>query len=114
MYQVAKGMDFSYDALVDLLESIECFLWRLDIYTQIPHSTAMDEIVVKIMAEVLSILAQVTKELKQGQWSEFFLVGALPIYLNAMQQNLRRNVFQRRTSRQCYGGWTDSLKMKLR
>jgi len=67
---VAKGMNSSYEALVDLLESIECLLWRLDIYTQIPHSTAMDEMVVKIMAELLSILAQVTKELKQGQWTK--------------------------------------------
>jgi hypothetical protein len=114
MYQVAKGMNSSYDALVDLLESIECLLWRLDIYTEIPHSTTMDEIVVKIISELLSILAQVTKELKQGQWSEFFLVDALPTYLNAIQQNLRRNVLQKRTSRQCYGGWTDSLKMRLR
>ncbi len=37
----------SYGALVDLLESIEHFLRRLDIYTQIPHTPTLDEMVVK-------------------------------------------------------------------
>ena len=51
----------SYDALVDLLESTEHFLNRLDIYTRIPATAAMDEIVVKIMVELLTTLAQATK-----------------------------------------------------
>jgi len=34
--QVAKGVNDSYDALGDLLESIERFLKHLDIYTKIP------------------------------------------------------------------------------
>ena len=70
-------MNSSYEALVDLLESIECLLWRLDIYTQIPHSTAMDEMVVKIMAELLSILALTTKDLEQGRSSESVLLDML-------------------------------------
>ena len=63
-------MDTSYEALVDLLESIEHILSRLHIYTQIPPMPAMDEMVVKIMAELLSALASATKELKQGRSSE--------------------------------------------
>ena len=63
----------SYDALVDLLESIEHFLSRLDIYTQIPASLAMDEMVVKILVELISTLALATKELRQGRTSEFLL-----------------------------------------
>jgi hypothetical protein len=63
-------MDTSYEALVDLLESIEHFLSRIRIYTQIPHTPAMDEVVVKIMAELLSALALATKEFKQGRSSE--------------------------------------------
>ena len=74
MYQAAKGVSASYDALVDLLESIEHFLRRLEIYTQIPHTPALDEMVVKIMVELLSTLAFVTKELKQGRLSESILV----------------------------------------
>ena len=68
--QAAKGVIDSYDALGDLLESIEHFLCRLDIYTQIPPSPAMDEMVVKIMVELISTLAIATKELKQGRTSE--------------------------------------------
>ena len=64
----------SYGALVDLLESIERFLRRLDIYTQIPHSPTLDEMVVKIMVELLSTLALAIERLKQGPLSESVLV----------------------------------------
>jgi len=63
-------VDTSYEALLDLLESIEHVLSRLRIYTQIPPTPAMDEMVVKIMAELLSALALATKELKHGRSSE--------------------------------------------
>ena len=62
-------MNASYESLLDLLESIEHFLSRLRIYTQLPPTPAMDEILVKIMMELLSTLAQATKELKQGRSS---------------------------------------------
>jgi hypothetical protein len=57
----------SYGALLDLLESIDHFLKRLDIYTKIPPTPAMDEILIKIMVELVSTLALATKELKQGR-----------------------------------------------
>ena len=60
----------SYDALIDLLDSIEHFLNRLDIYTKIPPTVTMTEIVVKILVELLSILALATKQIKQGKPSE--------------------------------------------
>jgi hypothetical protein len=56
--------------LVDLLELIEHFLNRLDIYTKIPPTVAMSEMVVKILVELLSALALVTKQIKQGKPSE--------------------------------------------
>jgi hypothetical protein len=73
MYQAVKGVDSGYDSLVDLLESIEQFLGRLDIYTKVTPTGAMDEIIVKIMAELLSTLALVTKQIKQKRASEPFL-----------------------------------------
>ena len=76
--QAASGVADSYDALVDLLESIQHFLNRLDIYTRIPATATMDEIVVKIIVEVLTTLALATKELKQGRSSESSLVCILP------------------------------------
>ena len=70
MHQAANGVTDGYSALVDLLESIEHFLKRLDIYTKVSPTPAMDEIVVKILVELLSTLALATKELKQGRPSE--------------------------------------------
>jgi hypothetical protein len=64
--QAAKGIISSWDALLELLKSIAHFLNRLDIYTCIPHMPAMDEIVVRILVELLSTLALATRELKQG------------------------------------------------
>jgi hypothetical protein len=60
----------SYDALVDLLESIELLLGRLDICIQISPTSAMDEILAKIIVELLSTLSLATRELKQGRSSE--------------------------------------------
>ena len=76
MNQAAKGVISSYDTLADLLESIEHFVSRLDIYTRIPPVPAMDEIVVKILVELISTLALVTKELKQRRSSESILAQA--------------------------------------
>jgi hypothetical protein len=54
-----------------LLESIGHFLNRLEIYTEIPPTEAMNEMVVKILVELLSTLALTTKETKRGKLSEF-------------------------------------------
>jgi hypothetical protein len=70
MSQAAKGVISSHNALADLLESIEQFVNRLDIYTRIPLTNPMIEIVIKIMVELLSILALATKEFKQRRSSE--------------------------------------------
>jgi hypothetical protein len=62
LYQAIKGVKESYNALVDLLEFIEHFLYRLDVYTKIPLTVAMTELLVKILVELLSTLALATKE----------------------------------------------------
>ena len=72
--QAVKDVSDSYDALVDLFESIGNFLSRLEIYTKIPLTDAMTDIVVKIMVEVLSTLALATKQITQGRLSEFCLL----------------------------------------
>jgi hypothetical protein len=46
------------------------FLERLDIYTKLPPTVAMTEIVVKILGELLSTLALATRQIKQGKPSE--------------------------------------------
>ena len=77
VHQAANGVIASYDATDDLLKSIEHFLKRLDIYTEIPPTPAMDKILVKIMVELVSILALATSELKQGRLSESFFAEVL-------------------------------------
>ena len=70
MCQTIKDVSTSYDALVDLLESIEHFMNRLDIYTRVPLTGAMAEMIVKIMVEIISTLALVTKQIKLNRPSE--------------------------------------------
>jgi hypothetical protein len=65
-----RGVIDDYSALADLLESIGHFLNRLEIYTEIPPTEAMNEMVVKILVELLSTLALTTKETKQGKLSK--------------------------------------------
>ena len=63
-------MRASRDKLIDLFNRIEHFFDRLEIYIGITPTTAMTDIIVEIMAEVLIILAIVTKEAKRGRFSE--------------------------------------------
>jgi hypothetical protein len=75
--QAAKGVNTRRDELVALFESIEQLLKPLGIYTQLPPPP-VEEMLVKIMAELLSTLALMTKELQEGRSSEPFPVGILP------------------------------------
>ena len=55
---------------------MEFFFRRLETYTAVPLTAGMTDIVVKIMLEVLTILAIATKEMKRGRMSESFLRGS--------------------------------------
>ncbi len=72
--QAASDVSSSYDALVDLFECVGNFLKRLRIYTDLPFTPSMTEISVKIMIELLSVLALATKQIKQGRFSKCTLV----------------------------------------
>ena len=116
-HQAVKGIVDSYDVLADLLESIEHFLHRLDIYTKIPPTVGMTEMIVKILVELLSTLAVVTKQIKQGKSSES-VFGEILLYhiirLNSTQKILLRNFSERRRSRQYSRGWIGSPRVRLR
>ena len=62
-------MKTSYEALVDIFECVENFLRRLSIYTEIPLTLAMTEMLIKIMVELLSVLALATKQINRGRFS---------------------------------------------
>jgi hypothetical protein len=71
--QAAKDTRTSQDALVDIFERIEMFFRRLQIYTEVPSTVEMMDIIVQIMVEVLSILGIAVKDIKQGRMSKYLL-----------------------------------------
>ena len=90
MLQTASKISSSYDALVDLFEIVGSFLKRLRIYTDLPLPPLMTEISVKIMVELLSVLALATKQIKQGRFSKWISVVRHRC-LNMKQRNSPRS-----------------------
>ncbi len=72
--QAADGVSSSYDALVDLFECLGNFLKRLRIYTDVPLTPGMVDIVANIMVELLSVFALATKQIKQGRFSKWITI----------------------------------------
>jgi hypothetical protein len=60
----------SQDTLIDIFERMENFFQRLEVYTEVSPTPEMMDIILKIMINVLSILAIATKEIRQGRTSE--------------------------------------------
>jgi hypothetical protein len=83
--QAVKDISASYDALVDLFASFENFLGRLSIYTEVPPTPALTNVLVKIIVELLSTLALATKQVKQGRFSEF-----IPAYETVYSMKVRK------------------------
>jgi hypothetical protein len=68
--QAAMDVRASKDTLVDILERMESFFQRLEIYTKVSPPPEMIDIIVRIMVEVISILGMATKEMNQGRMSK--------------------------------------------
>jgi len=67
VYQAIKDRNSSYDALINLLETIEHFLGRLDVYIGRPLTGDIAKILVEIMVELLSTIALVTRQINQSR-----------------------------------------------
>ncbi|KAH9165986.1 hypothetical protein EDB89DRAFT_2076339 [Lactarius sanguifluus] len=67
----AKDVGESQGALADVFERVENFFKRLETYTEVTPTAAMTDIIVKIMVEVLGILAISTKEIRQGRTKKY-------------------------------------------
>ena len=78
MYQAASGVTSSYDALLELFECLGNFLKRLEIYTTIPPTQIMINIIIKIMIELLLVLALATQQIKQGRFSKCPVTYSFP------------------------------------
>jgi len=61
----------SYETLINLFERTQFFLQRLNQYISALLTPEMTELLAKILAQVLSILALSTKEMKQRRISLF-------------------------------------------
>jgi hypothetical protein len=87
-HQAACNVGTSYDAVVDMFECVANLIQRLhwQIYTEIPFTPTMTNIVVKILIEVLSVLALATKEIKQGRCKRI-ITQALPISEYSVAKN---------------------------
>jgi hypothetical protein len=73
---------------MDLFECLGNFLKRLDVYTTIPPTPMMMGLIIKIMVELLSVLALATKQIKQGRLSERAVrYTLLMLMLNLSQRN---------------------------
>jgi hypothetical protein len=68
--QAAQVVSASQDVLVDLFDRIENFFRRLEAYIEVSPTAGMADLIVKVMVEVLSILAISTKEVNQSGASE--------------------------------------------
>jgi hypothetical protein len=73
-----QGVSAGKGALFDLFDRIESFFRRLEVYIGLPTTVEMTDTIVKVMAEVLRILALVTKEVKRGMISELILDDRTP------------------------------------
>ncbi|KAH8986237.1 hypothetical protein EDB86DRAFT_2832745 [Lactarius hatsudake] len=71
LFTAAGGVSASYDALLELFECIGNFLKRLQIYTNITLSPLMTDIIAKIMAELICVLALAKKQIRQGRLKQF-------------------------------------------
>jgi hypothetical protein len=84
--QAASGVASSYDALIELFECLGNFLKRLEIYMTIQPTPMMTNIIVRILVEVLSVLALATKQIKQGRFSECAITYTLPMAQCAIEK----------------------------
>ena len=107
--QMAKYMRESYDTLVDIFECIENFLSRLKVYMDIKPTPAMIETMIKIMVEMLAVLALATKQISQGRLStscSICLDGNQ--WFDPSQRNLQESYWERKTSNQFFSISIDS------
>ena len=86
--QAVKDASSSKEKLVELFNRIERFFGRLEIYTSITPTTAMKDIIIEIMVEVLTILGIATKEVKRGRLSELMWIDLPFLTHNVVQKSI--------------------------
>jgi hypothetical protein len=67
--QAVGEVSSGYDALLELFDRLGSFLKRLEVYIDIPPTEMMADIIVKIVIELLSVLALTKEQIKRGRMS---------------------------------------------
>ncbi|KAJ6565903.1 hypothetical protein DFH09DRAFT_1034733 [Mycena vulgaris] len=77
LVQAAKNVSARYDSIIDLCELLHSFLERLRIYMSAQLPNNMREVVVRILAHLLSVFALMTKEIKHNRFGSYLrtLIG---------------------------------------
>ena len=86
----------SQDLLIDLFERIENIFRRLETYIEIPPTTGMTDAIVKVMVEVLRILAIATKEIKQNRASELTFSDRSTLSANCSSEKFLKKIMGRK------------------
>jgi hypothetical protein len=107
VYQAAKDIGASHDALAPLLELVEQFVNRLEIYTKVTHERAMVELIVKMMVQLLHVLGLVTKEIRRKPLSKSVLCR-YDTQLNVVQLRSERSFWERMTLKWHCRSWINS------
>ena len=85
--------------MIEVFSRIENFFHRLENYTALTPTAAMKDMIVKIMVEVLTILAVATEEMERGRLSEL-----ISLYLSFSTDRLIRKVLEEIGGGKRYGG----------
>jgi hypothetical protein len=80
------------DTLASLHESIEHFLNRLKLYMEVSLTPEIDEILVKILVELIAVLALVTQQVKQRRLSKSVLPYMFH-YSDGRSQGCKETIF---------------------
>ena len=77
--QTAKDFRASQNSVLDIIERIEMFFRRLEVYTEVEPTPEMMDMMVQITVEILSILGIVTKEIRQSRTSKSCMYGHVTV-----------------------------------
>ncbi|KAJ3486258.1 hypothetical protein NLG97_g6655 [Lecanicillium saksenae] len=72
LIKAAKDTSAMYDGIIELLEQLQDFTTRLDIYVQRKLSPPLKEKLTKIMATLFQVLVISTQEVRRGRFKAYF------------------------------------------
>ncbi|KAJ7059381.1 ankyrin repeat-containing domain protein, partial [Mycena amicta] len=77
LVQAAKNVSARYDSIIDLCELLHSFLERLRVYLSVQLPENMQEVVIRILAHLLSVFGLATQEIKQNRFGAYLqtLIG---------------------------------------